>query len=79
MSDWDEIAQQLGGQSGCASHLGLSSDHLAYVIYTSGSTGQPKGVMVEHRNVVNLVHWHCSTVRISSAAMCSSGHCGSRV
>ncbi|TDF92724.1 non-ribosomal peptide synthetase [Paenibacillus piri] len=30
-------------------------EHLAYVIYTSGSTGQPKGVMVEHRNVVRLV------------------------
>lgn len=28
---------------------------LAYVIYTSGSTGQPKGVMVEHRNVIRLV------------------------
>ncbi len=34
---------------------GLTSRHLAYVIYTSGSTGQPKGVMVEHRNVLRLV------------------------
>ncbi|MBD1229448.1 non-ribosomal peptide synthetase, partial [Xenorhabdus griffiniae] len=35
--------------------LGLTSHHLAYVIYTSGSTGQPKGVMVEHRNVLRLI------------------------
>jgi amino acid adenylation domain-containing protein len=34
---------------------GLTPDHLAYVIYTSGSTGAPKGVMIEHRGLCNLV------------------------
>lgn len=28
---------------------------LAYIIYTSGSTGNPKGVMIEHKSVVNFI------------------------
>jgi amino acid adenylation domain-containing protein len=32
-----------------------AEDDLAYLMYTSGSTGQPKAVMVEHRNILNLV------------------------
>ncbi|WP_316524376.1 non-ribosomal peptide synthetase [Kitasatospora brasiliensis] len=32
-------------------------EDLAYIIYTSGSTGRPKGVQIEHRNLVNYVHW----------------------
>ncbi len=34
---------------------GHDPDDLAYVLFTSGSTGQPKGVMISHRSVVNLV------------------------
>lgn len=32
----------------------VSPFDLAYVIYTSGTTGKPKGVRIEHRNVVSL-------------------------
>ncbi|MDO5611878.1 MAG: amino acid adenylation domain-containing protein [Paracoccus sp. (in: a-proteobacteria)] len=32
-------------------------DGLAVIIYTSGSTGQPKGVALEHRNILSRVAW----------------------
>ncbi|MGG4266736.1 non-ribosomal peptide synthetase [Peribacillus simplex] len=31
------------------------SEDLAYLLYTSGTTGKPKGTLIEHRNVINLV------------------------
>ncbi|MDH0665488.1 amino acid adenylation domain-containing protein, partial [Pseudomonas sp. GD03858] len=51
---------------------GLDERQLAYVIYTSGSTGQPKGVMVEHQALANLVHWHCQAFALEAGSQTSS-------
>ncbi|GAA4310206.1 amino acid adenylation domain-containing protein [Mucilaginibacter gynuensis] len=42
----------------------VNSNDLAYVIYTSGTTGRPKGVMIEHRALID----HCYGV-IESAGL----------
>lgn len=48
---------------------------LCYIIYTSGSSGKPKGVMIEHRNLLSYIHWASSFYLKGEAlvfALCSS-------
>ncbi len=49
----DTDAQHIETQEG--GDLGRVADarNLAYLVYTSGTTGQPKGILVEHRSLVN--------------------------
>lgn len=37
------------------SESGRTPNDLCYMIYTSGTTGKPKGVLLEHRNIINYV------------------------
>ncbi len=53
--DSDAMQKQLSLQPRTNPKSNTGSTNLAYVIYTSGTTGIPKGVLVEHRGVINLV------------------------
>ncbi|PJD91537.1 MAG: hypothetical protein CK424_06940 [Legionella sp.] len=42
------------------------SDHVTYIMHTSGSTGEPKGVMIQHHSLINLITEQIKTLKLNS-------------
>ncbi|RZT99029.1 amino acid adenylation domain-containing protein [Advenella incenata] len=57
--------------------ISVKATDICYVIYTSGSTGVPKGVMIQHKNAVNLIEWSLTAFsrQEMSRVICSTSIC----
>jgi yersiniabactin nonribosomal peptide synthetase len=51
----DRDADAIAGQPAVPLSLSPAPDEVGIVFYTSGSTGEPKGVMIRHETIANLI------------------------
>jgi len=63
--EFDKERKRIEGNGSFQVDVTCALTNLAYVIFTSGSTGLPKGVMVQHRNIVDYVYGLNERVQIS--------------
>ncbi|UZO79165.1 amino acid adenylation domain-containing protein [Aquimarina sp. ERC-38] len=58
-----DVQEKLSCKKPISKEVYIATDQLAYIIYTSGTTGKPKGVMIEHLGVTNLI---CNQIALMS-------------
>eukprot|EP01102_Stenamoeba_stenopodia_P012400 TRINITY_DN3915_c0_g1_i1.p1 TRINITY_DN3915_c0_g1~~TRINITY_DN3915_c0_g1_i1.p1 ORF type:complete len:858 (+),score=200.87 TRINITY_DN3915_c0_g1_i1:610-3183(+) len=49
----------------------MKSADLFNIIYTSGTSGKPKGVMVHHRGIANVITWYSCEFNIKETSRCA--------
>ncbi|HET8798055.1 MAG TPA: amino acid adenylation domain-containing protein, partial [Thermoanaerobaculia bacterium] len=68
-TQWPEIVSRVAAleAEGVALRRDVKAGDVCYVIYTSGSTGKPKGALIEHRALVNRLHWMQKAYRLDDS------------
>ncbi|KAJ1976971.1 hypothetical protein H4R35_002481, partial [Dimargaris xerosporica] len=66
----DDILQTTSEHGAMLPYPRATPAALAYIIYTSGTTGKPKGVMIRHESVVNMLHHVSSAMKLDYTTRC---------
>jgi amino acid adenylation domain-containing protein len=61
----EQVIKQSGDFRVASKNIVIRSTDPAYIIFTSGTTGTPKGVLVSHKSVINVIEWVNKTFGIS--------------
>ena len=65
----EQLSETLAEQPKHNPQTGVFPKDLAYIIYTSGSTGQPKGVMIQHHALFNLISDNIHRFNVTSESI----------